>query len=703
VTTTQDFHVVGWIERALLFVAVLYLCIHTLPRAWQTLNTDFPNYYMSARLVHEGYDTSRMYEWRWIEREKDHRGVDIRVIGMLPITPFSTLVVWPLAGLAPLAAKHVWILLNLAFLIPIGWMLRSMTYLSYRRIALAILLSFPLHRNLLYGQFYILLLLLIVGACWSYLRGWRGLAGVLLAIAAACKIFPALLFAAFLQRREWRALFSGIAAGGAAIALSVAVFGWNVHRTWLVQILPWVMHGEGMPPYTVSSASFSSLFHRLFLSEPQWNPHPWHASPLCYALLLPVVQWITLAPAILLIERKDRSRDRILLEWSALLTASLAISTIPASYNFVLMVLPVCVLATTLLRREEYGWLTTVVIAYLGIGFPVPDPHGVSGLGVLLYMPRLPLMLIVLLTLYRRLWQGGPKDKFAWDWTRYAWGAAMVASVVWSVAATFRLERAEQQELVYRVPLQVLGFLNADPQPAGTGIRYAAFTINGYRVITQNQYGVLDPASDASYDDLSFMDRPRGIFVERARSGGSQIVNLQAPFSPIVENGRDPMLSEDGEDLAFIRDDHGHGRLVVRRKCFLKNATDLALTAARLSVYEASFVSEKEYAFSASENGGSPQIYLTDLTHRSMPLALGNTRYPALSPDARWMAYSHLDRGVWNLWVRNQQTGETHRIANVPCNQIEPSWMADSKTLLYSTDCGRSLWFTAVARRRVVR
>lgn len=179
-------------------------------------------------------------------------------------------------------------------------------------------------------------------------------------------------------------------------------------------------------------------------------------------------------------------------------------------------------------------------------------------------------------------------------------------------------------------------------------------------------------------------------------------MNLQAPSSPLVENGRDPMLSADGEDLAFIRDDHGRGRLMVRREFLSKNAANLALTAAHLSVYEASFISEKEYAFSATEAGGSPRIYLTDPTHRSMPLSLGVARYPALSPDARWMAYSHLDHGVWNLWVRNQQTGEIRRIADVPCNQIQPSWEADSKTLLYGTDCGRSLWFTAVARRRVI-
>jgi Tol biopolymer transport system component len=66
------------------------------------------------------------------------------------------------------------------------------------------------------------------------------------------------------------------------------------------------------------------------------------------------------------------------------------------------------------------------------------------------------------------------------------------------------------------------------------------------------------------------------------------------------------------------------------------------------------------------------------------------------------MAYSHFEQGAWNLWIRDQRTGVTRRIADEPCNQIQPSWESDSKTLLYSTDCGRSLWFTAVARRIVI-
>jgi hypothetical protein len=103
VTISQDHHIIG--PSAALCSCSFFICASTPCHTRPSLITDFPNYYLSARLAHEGYDTSRMYEWDWLQREKDHRAIDIRVIGLAPITPFSTLVMWPLTGIAPLAAK----------------------------------------------------------------------------------------------------------------------------------------------------------------------------------------------------------------------------------------------------------------------------------------------------------------------------------------------------------------------------------------------------------------------------------------------------------------------------------------------------------------------------------------------------------------------------------------------------------------------
>jgi hypothetical protein len=695
----RDQRLKSWLERVALLIAVAYLGLHTLPRAWTKLNTDFPNYYLTARLAHEGYDASRVYEWVWLQREKDHRSLDIPAVSMVPITPFSTLVMWPLTALPALTAKHVWIIANLALLVPLCWFDHSLTGLSYRRIALVLAFSFPLQRNLLYGQFYIFLLALIVAACWCYVQEHYVLSGALIAVAAACKIFPVLLVVLFLQRRNWRACASFAATGLGTAALSIAVFGWKLHRTYLLQVLPWALHGDAMPPYIPSSASISSILHCLLLSEPQWNPHPWHNSPVMYSLLQPALQMLLLAPAIFLIRRNDRTPERIILEWIGLLTSSLAISTIPASYNFVLMVLPICALAALLIERGMKVWLIALIVAYLGIGFPMPAPHRPIGPAILFFTPRLFLMIAVLVGIYLLLWRNPRGQGAPADWSRYAWASLMVATVLLNVYSTLHREQTARQEFAYRLPLATQFLLNGDPIAAGPAMNYIAGTANGYRLVKAAAMNWIDPSPD---DDLSFSASPGQAFVEKARSGVSEIVDPLYPGTAIVEDGRNPMLSIDGQDLAFVRADHGRGQLMVLESFQSGHSTKVALTPPSINVYDASFISRGDFAVSGTEDGRPPQIYLTDRSHENTPLDLGESRYPALSPDGRWMAYSRLQHGVWNLWIRDQQTGATRRVADVPCNQIESSWESDSKTVLYANDCGRSLWFTAIAQRRVI-
>jgi Glycosyltransferase family 87/WD40-like Beta Propeller Repeat len=690
-----------WFERAVLVFLALYLFLHVLPRAWRSLITDFPNYYTAAQLADQHFDTSRMYEWQWIEREKDHRAIPIRVIGLVPITPFSTLFVWPLTHVDALTAKRAWIVFTLLLLVPIAWMLHSMTDLSYRRIALIFALSFPLYSNLEDGQFYVLLLLIVAAACWAYLGGFVPLAGAFVALAAASKIFPLILFVFFLQKRAWRALVSGTLAGVVCIATSTVVFGWSVHRTYLREILPATVHGEAMPPY-VTNASISGILHILFLNEPQWNPAPWRASVPAFSILLPLLSMLLLAPAILLIRRADHSPRRILLEWSALLTGSLTVSTIPASYNFVLMALPMCVLSSLLLEHRRYAWLAAALAAYIGVGFSFPASSHVSGLAILLYTPRLPLMIALLLGFYALLLMDRSGKSHSHDWSRVLWAAAMLIAVVAAARSTYLRERAVRAEYAYRLPNATQGYLDAELHSDGSGLRYIAFTLDGYHLMRSDGTAVLANQSSDPFDELSFTAAGGRTLVEQAGAPQSNVFDLSHPANPVIRDARDPALSADAASLAFVRDDHGRGRLMIQQLIKAEAGAIRALTPPELNVYEASFLSESRYAFAASDRGRPPQIYLTDAAHSNSPLPLGESRYPALSLDGRWMAYSHFENGAWNLWVRDQASGVARRVGNVPCNEIQPTWESDSKTLLYSTDCGRSLWFTAVARRRVI-
>jgi hypothetical protein len=545
----------------------------------------------------------------------------------------------------------------------------------------------------------VFLLVLLVAACWCYVKERHALSGALVAVAAACKIFPVLLVVLFLQRRNWRAVASFAGTGIGAAGLSIAIFGWSVNRTYLHQILPWALHGEAMEPYIPSGASISGLLHYLLLAEPQWNPHPWHNSPLLYALLQPALQMLLLAPAILLIRRNDRTSEQIILEWIGLLTASLVISTAPASYHFVLMVFPVCVLAAILIERGMNKWFMVLIVAYLGIGFPMPTPGRPIGLAILFFTPRLFLMAALLLGIYLLIWRNPPVQGAAEDWSHYAWASFIVLAVLLNVHSTLQREQTVRREFAYRVPLETQFLLNGDPVGADSAMNYVAGSANGYRLVSAQNTTRVALSPD---DDLSFSATPRQAFVEKARRRVSEIEDPLDPGKTIVEDGRNPMPSIDGQDLAFVRADHGRGQLMVMQSFQSGHSTEDALTPPSVNVYDASFISQHDFAVSAVEDGRPPQIYLTDRSHHNTPLDLGESRYPALSPDGRWMAFSHLEHGVWNLWIREGKTGATRRVADVPCNQIESSWEADSKTLIYADDCGRSVWFTAVAQRRVI-
>ena len=105
---------------------------------------------------------------------------------------------------------------------------------------------------------------------------------------------------------------------------------------------------------------------------------------------------------------------------------------------------------------------------------------------------------------------------------------------------------------------------------------------------------------------------------------------------------------------------------------------------------------------SATRDKGESRLYTVRGVDQLEVIPVGEARYPAISPDGRWLAYSGFRSGNWNLFLRELGTEAERRLTTAPCNQIAPAWMGDSKTLIYGSDCGRALWFTAICRRRFV-
>jgi hypothetical protein len=686
-----------WLRAAewLLFALfATYLGLYTLPASWKTLNTDFPNYYLTARIAREKNSTSRIYEWVWFQRQKDHRQIDEPIVGLGLITPFSVLAAWPMAGLPPLVAKHYWLMFNIALVAAIVILLRSLTQLSWRRVLLVAAMSVPLNKNLLFGQYYVLLLFVLTLACWCYTRQKRFLSGLLISIGFGLKLFPILYLGYFLRKKDWRALTGGIIGSLGVTIISIEVFGWQAHRVLFAQVLPWAFRGEAMDPYNAMSASLSTLLHRIFVFEPNWNPTPSIQAAWMFAVLLPLLQTLLLAPALLLAVPGDDSPKRLQLEWSAVLIASLAISTLPASYHFTLLILPVCLMWNVIQKHGGFAAGSILLFLYVAIGYPGLQKIGaISGFAIF-SVPRLYFVVLLCLFSYKLL--AAQRDNLLLDRDAKLWCWAFVLFMFFNIASGLRHQRGLYADYQWRMP-GVRTMLQADnPVAQNDAVLFTSMVPGGYRSASQTNSVI---HFDNSYgDQLALAANSSERWTEKVNA--ESVIVSSRPDREVIHQAESPVASPDGRWLAFLREEHGRNRLWLH-VLDQQGSADKILTPPELNVTEMSFLPNGSLIFAAEPNGGRPGVFLVDQAGSISSLGPDEIRYPAVSPDGHWFAYSKLQSGNWHLWLRDLHSGQTSKLTYADCNNVEPAWLSDSKTLIYASDCGRALWFTALCRRRI--
>ena len=683
--------IVEWILSALM---VAYFAVHTLPAAWRTLNTDFPNYYLTAHLAREKSETSRIYEWIWLQRQKDHQDIDQRIVGLVAVTPFSSLAVWPFAAMPPLAAKHCWLILNIALVAAVAVLLRSLTRQPWRRILLVASLSVPLNKNFLYGQYYVLLLFVVTLACWCYVHQKRFLSGLLIGLGFGLKLFPLLYLGYFLRKRDFKALTGGVIGSAAAALSSIAVFGWQANQLLFNQVLPWALRGEGLNPYDLSSGSITTLLHRLFIYEPQLNPSPSIFAAWMFALLLPLAQTVLFAPALLLAEPKNNDPRRLHLEWSAVLLASLAISTAPAGYHFTLLILPVCLMWEAV--EERAGWAATAAFLFLyaAIGYPGWKTIGAMSPWALFSVPRLYLVVLLCFVSYGLLaWQkrDGKQSRDAW-----LWAGAFVLLMLLNIASGLRHQSGLYADYQWRLPASANMLQANGPVTQNDTILFTAMVPSGYHTAIQKDDGI--SFDTGRVDQLAVTATSAERWTEE--TGRESTIVSSVSGREVIRQAEFPVASPDGRWLAYLRDEHGRDSIWLRA-VDRPGSRDKALTPIEFDALEMSFLPNGSLIFAAVANGGRPGLFLLDQAGAISSLGSEEARYPAVSPDGHWLAFSKLQSGNWHLWLRDLHNGQTGRLTHADCNNVEPTWASDSKTLVYASDCGRALWFTALCRRRI--
>jgi hypothetical protein len=68
----------------------------------------------------------------------------------------------------------------------------------------------------------------------------------------------------------------------------------------------------------------------------------------------------------------------------------------------------------------------------------------------------------------------------------------------------------------------------------------------------------------------------------------------------------------------------------------------------------------------------------------------------AVSPDGAWRVHAAFTEGSWDVWVRNECTGEERRVTYDPANEVEPAWMPEGHAIVFASDRRRGLGATTL-------
>lgn len=219
-----------------------------------------------------------------------------------------------------------------------------------------LLVSHPLREQFFNGQLNPPLLLCVIGAWAAARRDRDTLAGVLLGLAAALKLFPVFLFIVPAVRRRWSTLVAGGVTILVANLIAVSVFGVDAYRDYVLRVMPALV----VMQTSAYNASLIAFWKRLFDSPGiGFLPVvPWAHWPLVATLGIALSAAAVVAAIIALLVRA-RNRDDEDLAFGAAVVGMLLLSPITWPHGFLILLLPLVLLA----RRLRGRYTTSLALA----------------------------------------------------------------------------------------------------------------------------------------------------------------------------------------------------------------------------------------------------------------------------------------------------------------------------------------------------
>lgn len=347
--------------------------------AWEHVGTDFPNYYTAARLVLEGERIGRFYDATWFAAQAQRYGLPA-FTRFSPFPPATAFVMLPVAWLAPLDALRAWTVLNLALLVLAVAMLVRITGRPWRWNALLLMAAGAgLANNFRNGQFYVVLLVILLGGYRAMKTGRAAGGAAGLGLGIAVKYYPLAYLAIAATRKQWAIVATALLSAVLLTLACVPIWGdEGIPIAMVIDHLGGTINGQS--PYAVAFQSWTPLLRRLFVFDPVENPSPPFASLAVFEICRASVPGFAMAVLAWTWRRTRTLADPLPLRAAMVGIVTLWALPLGATYHFVMLVLPVA-----LLLAPESRWSAAqraVLALHITIGFmPYAFFRAVEGKG----------------------------------------------------------------------------------------------------------------------------------------------------------------------------------------------------------------------------------------------------------------------------------------------------------------------------------
>ena len=338
---------------------------------WKKITSDFPSYYVSARMLSEQKDLSVLYDNNLFNQKIKEYGIEGRgQFALYP--PPNALLLLPLASFDPLTAKRVWLTINIFLVFLAGILIKKITQLSFvQSLNILLITGFALANDLFLGQVYLFCtVLLLLGYLFS-MRNKILISSLSWGAVMALKYVPLIFLPVLFLKKKWKVLAGIITVFCVIHFFCIPFFGIPEYIKFFKSVF--ISHASGNlyegSPYSFHYQSWESFLDNLFVYDAKFNPHPVFNFIAGHILFKSMIFSLVISILVFFYIRTKNSKYFFEITVSLLVISLLILEPGSATYHNLFLVLPFVILFKLLIEFNLPDHRFCFSVLFFLIGF----------------------------------------------------------------------------------------------------------------------------------------------------------------------------------------------------------------------------------------------------------------------------------------------------------------------------------------------